>query len=198
MMKMMDGKTHECCCGGHPDGEKPNEEACEADAVKMNAGVKDALDAQMNHELIAANAYRALSNWCTANEFSGFGTFFKNQATEEIEHAEKIMDHLLDQGELPRFTAQPKPRCCFESLLKAAVAALELEEANTRAIVEVYETAMAGKAYPTKILMEWFIEEQVEEEAWANRMVGLVKRAECPGALYNLDRHILKDLGGEG
>jgi len=191
---MMDGdKPHECCCGGKGHGHETEE--CECKAVKMDAELKELLDAQMNHEFLAASAYRALSIWCAAHDFDGFASFFKSQAEEEIEHAEKLMEHLLDLGEFPVLSGQAKPICCFGSLLDTAKMALELEELNTKGIIGVYEKAVAVKAYPTKILMEWFIDEQVEEEAWANKMVTLVERASCAGALYSLDRHIVKDLG---
>ena len=56
---------------------------------------------QLNHELSAAHAYQALSIWCAARNFTGFASFFAKQAGEEREHAEKMIDHLIDRGATP-------------------------------------------------------------------------------------------------
>ncbi len=164
----------------------------------MNQKVIDALHSQIDKERDASITYDALSIWCSANDFPGFAEFFKKQAEEEREHTEKIIEHMLDLGVMPVLNATKAPPSQFKNLLEVAKAALAHEKANTAGVVETYEIALAEKDYPTRNLMNWFIDEQVEEEVWANRMVTLVERATCAGSIYTLDRHIVKDLtGGE-
>ena len=69
-----------------------------------------------------------------------------------------------------------------------------MEQANTKGINAVYEAAVAAKDYPAQILMQWFISEQVEEEAWCAQMIDRVAAATCAGSVAELDRHIVKYL----
>ena len=75
-----------------------------------------------------------------------------------------------------------------------AAPALQMEQANTKGINAVYEAAVAAKDYPAQILMQWFISEQVEEEAWCAQMIDRVAAATCAGSVAELDRHIVKYL----
>ncbi|MDH7501393.1 MAG: ferritin [Verrucomicrobiota bacterium] len=164
---------------------------------KIPAKVLAELNRQFNYELGAAHSYRALALWCTEQNLKGFAAFFAQQADEEQEHANKIAQHLLDRGALPEMTAIPAPKQDFKTLLEAAQHAQRMEQGNTQGINAVYETAVAAKDYPAQVLMQWFINEQVEEEAWAAEMVARVEAATCGGALLDLDRHIVKLLKGE-
>ena len=156
------------------------------------------LNRQLNHELGAAHAYQALSIWCAARNFTGGAAFFTNQAGEEREHAAKMIDHLLDRGATPELAALPAPKCEHASLLDIALQAQAMEEANTCGINAVYEAALAAKDYPVQVLMHWFINEQVEEEAWCAELVDRVKSASCAGSLSDLDRHIVRLLARDG
>jgi ferritin len=155
------------------------------------------LNRQLNHELSAAHAYQALSIWCAARNYTGFASFFATQAGEEREHAAKMIEHLLDRGATPALDALPAPQGAHASLLDIALHAQAMEVANTRGIHAVYEAALAAKDYPIQVLMHWFINEQVEEEAWCAAMVDRVKSASCAGSLADLDRHIVRLLAGD-
>jgi len=162
------------------------------------AQVLTELNRQLNHELSAAHAYHALSIWCAARNFTGCASFFAKQAGEERGHAEKMIGHLLDRGTTPELAALPAPQGDHASLLDIALHAQAMEEANTRGIHAVYEAALAARDYPVQILMHWFINEQVEEEAWCAALVDRVKSATCAGSLAELDRHVVRLLTGDG
>ncbi len=155
------------------------------------------LNRQLNHELAAAHAYQAVAVWCASENLSGFTEFFEKQADEEREHAQKIIDHLLDRQVRPQLGPLPAPPQEFPSLLEVAAKALEMEQANTRGINAVYEAALAAKDYPAQVLMHWFINEQVEEEAWASEMIDRVRAASCAGGMAQLDRHIMRYLADD-
>lgn len=152
------------------------------------------LSKQADHERFAASAYTALANWCENEDFSGFAEFFHKQAAEELEHAAKFHKHMVDRSTLPMLGALDAPACQFDSLPAAARAALQLEVANTAGIHTAYAMAVDKADYPAQTLLHWFIAEQVEEEAWANKMVTMATRAACSGAILYLDRHIVKAL----
>lgn len=162
---------------------------------KIPAKVLAELNRQLNHELGAAHNYRALSFWCADQNLKGFAAFFAKQAAEEQAHADRIAEHLLDRGAPPDLTAIAAPKQGYKSLLEIAQQAQALEQANTQGIHAVYEAALAAKDYPAQVLMHWFINEQVEEEAWTVEMVARVQAATCAGSLSDLDRHIEKLLG---
>ena len=165
--------------------------------TKIPAKVLGELNRQLNQELSAAHAYRALAAWCEDQNFQGFARLLAKQTVEEQEHAEKIISHLLDRGVLPELAAIPAPKQHFRSLLEVAHQAQSMEQANTQGINAVFETAQAAKDYPAQVLMHWFINEQVEEEAWCQEMHDRVKSASCAGGLSDLDRHIERYLDGE-
>ena len=69
-----------------------------------------------------------------------------------------------------------------------------LERANTAGINAAYQVALKANDYATQVMLHWFISEQVEEEAWSDKMLVKVQEATCPGALQMLDHHIIKEL----
>lgn len=156
------------------------------------------LNRQLNQELGASHNYLALSLWCTARNFTGFASYFATQSSEERIHAQKLIDHVIDRGAQPELAALSAPPKEFSSLLDLALQAQAMEQANTKGINAVYEAALAAKDYPAQVLMHWFINEQVEEEAWCDEMIDRVKAASCAGSLSDLDRHIVRHLTGDG
>ena len=155
------------------------------------------LTRQLNQELNAAHGYLAMSVWCTAQNLKGMARFFAKQAGEEREHAGKIISHLIDRGVPVELEALPAPKQDFPALLDLALHAQAMEQGNTQGINAVFATALAAKDYPAQVLMHWFINEQVEEEAWAAELVGRVKGATGAGSLADLDRHIEKLLASD-
>jgi ferritin len=155
------------------------------------------LQRQLNQELNAAHAYKAVSIWCAFQNLNGFARFFAKQSGEELTHAQKFIDHLVNRNTPAVLAALPAPKQDFASLLEVAKQTLAMEQGNTRGINAVFEAAVAAKDYPAQVLMHWFINEQVEEEAWATELIDRVERADCAGSREQLDRHIEKILGGE-
>jgi ferritin len=107
------------------------------------------------------------------------------------------MKHVHDRGVVPELAAIAAPKQNFKSLLEVVEQAQAMEQANTRGINAIYEAAVAARDYPAQVLMHWFINEQVEEEAWAAELVDRVRAATCAGSLLELDRHVEKLLGGD-
>lgn len=165
----------------------------------MNESIKQAILDQANHELFAANSYLAMAMWCEDRDYKGFAKFFYEQASEEREHAQRFFKHLLDRSVCPTVSPMEAPKSEFNSLRNIAEHAQALERQNSENIHRCYQICEEVSDYPSKPMLLEFIAEQVEEEAWAGTMVTLANRAECSGATYALDRHIIKDLAdGEG
>jgi len=161
---------------------------------KIASKVSEELNRQMNHELGASHSYLALSAWCAVRNLKGFAQHFSKQAAEEQIHAQKILKHLVDRDIAPELAALAAPKREFKTLLEIALQAQAMEHGNTQGINAVYEAALTAKDYPAQVLMHWFINEQVEEEAWASEMVDRIQSATCAGSLSDLDRHIERML----
>lgn len=165
-------------------------------AVKPTVLVE--IQRQFNYELSAAQGYLAMALWCEDQNYQGFADYFYKQVEEEREHAKKLMAHLMARGVLPELQSIQAPKGKYASLLEVAKQAQSMEQANTQGIHAAYEAALAAKDYPAQVCLQWFINEQVEEEDWTDEMVERVSRATCAGALTDLDRHLDKVLGGGG
>jgi ferritin len=161
---------------------------------KITSEVVAELTRQFNQELSAAHSYRALSLWCEQANLKGFARYFAKQAGEELEHASKMTSHLIDRDVLPQTQAIPAPKTDFASLLDLARHAQAMEARNTEGINAVYEAGLQAKDYAVQVLMHWFINEQVDEEAWCLEMVERIEAATCAGGLSDLDRHIERYL----
>jgi len=164
----------------------------------MKNEVIESLESQATHELAASQAYLAMSCWCEVAHYSGYAEFFRQQSAEEISHANKLLGFLVERDVVPAIGAIPAPAHAFESILAVAKLACDLERANTSGIHACYKASLVAEDYPTQVMLHWFIAEQVEEEAWSDKMLAKTKQASCAGALTYLDRHIIKELAGSG
>jgi ferritin len=161
-------------------------------------GIKPAvvteIQRQMNHEYGAAHAYTALAMWCDEQNLKGFARFFHKQSGEEREHAQRFADHLLDRGVLPELRELPAPKTRFKNLLEVAQHARSMEQANTQGILKTHQAAIKANDHAAQVALQWFITEQVEEEAWCDEMVQRVEAAGSGVGLMALDRHIERFL----
>lgn len=160
----------------------------------ISAKVITEIQRQFNHELGAAHAYTALATWCADQNLKGFARFFHKQSGEEREHAQRFMDYLNDRGVMPELTAIAAPKTKFKTLLEVAKHARAMEQLNTEGIHAVYAVALKAGDVASQVMVQWFITEQVEEEAWCDEMVARVEAAQGGGGLVFLDRHIEKYL----
>ena len=160
----------------------------------MEQAVIHAIEKQTTLELFAAHSYLALAYWSDVRQYSGFAEFFHQQVQEERMHADKFLKFLADRDVVPTIGEVGQPRNKFKDLQEAAKFVYDLERTNTAGINAAYETALKAKDYATQVLLHWFINEQVEEEAWTDKLLVKAQEATCPGALHMLDHHIVKEL----
>ena len=164
---------------------------------KSNALVTE-LQRQMNHEFGAAHAYTALAVWCYDRNLKGFARYFYKQSGEERMHAQKFIDFLHDRAFFPELTAVPGPKTKFKTLVEVAQHARAMERENTAGIQRAYEAALKQKDYAAQVLLHWYIQEQVEEEAWCDEMVARAESSTTEGGMQALDRHIERYLADRG
>lgn len=130
----------------------------------MNETVRDLINEQITHEFYAAYLYLAMAAHFEDQNYEGFSQWFRMQAKEEEAHAMKLFDFLVERGARIELKQIDKPPVEFGSPVDAFRAALEHERKVTGLINKIYEAALEAKDYPSQVMLQWFIEEQVEEE----------------------------------
>ena len=151
--------------------------------------MQEAFDAQINEELFSAHLYLAMSIHCEAQSFKGFGAWLRAQHQEELEHASKLIEHVLARGGKPTLKAIREPSASFGSIPKVFEAVVAHERHITAQVHKLYELALAEKDVAAQLLMQWYVNEQVEEEATATEIHEKLKMVgDRPGSALYLDK----------
>jgi ferritin len=137
--------------------------------------IEAALNQQINHELASAYNYLAMSAHFEHINMTGMARWMDLQREEENEHAMRLVKYVLARGGKVQLEAVDKPRTNFTSIIEVFEAALKSEQDNTRAINELYSLAVSVKDYATQSSLQWFLDEQVEEESLMDETLALVK-----------------------
>jgi ferritin len=154
----------------------------------MNEKILNALNDQIRQEFVAFYTYLSISAWLEANDWPGFAKWMRNHSEEEQMHAMKIYDYVFERNGQVTLQALEQPPTEFDSVRSAFEAALEHERKVTAMINRIYALAQEEKDYPTVILMEWYVEEQVEEEKIVGDALVLINRAgDDPFKLMQID-----------
>lgn len=143
----------------------------------VNGKISKKLNKQLNLELSAEYAYLGMAAWCETNDWPGFTLWFKGQAEEEREHAMKIYQYILDQGQAVELQDIKAEKASYSSLLEVMKSALKHEQKVSKSYYEFIEIVRKEKDYATEIFLSWFVTEQVEEEALIGSLVEKLKRA---------------------
>ena len=141
----------------------------------VNRAFLKALFTQLNHEFYSAYLYLAMSAYCSHLEFNGAADWLKLQYEEEHMHATKIYNYLVEQGVQVELQALPKPPSDFGSLLEVFTSSLQHEQAMTARLNNLSDQALKEKDHATYNLLQWFVNEQVEEEATVGGIISKLK-----------------------
>jgi ferritin len=161
--------------------------------------VEKALNTQINEEMYSAYLYLAMSAKFEEQNLSGFARWMQFQAQEEMGHAMKIYGFIHERGGTVDLKEVKAPAKKFESPLEAFEAAYKHEQHITGCIDKLVNLAIEEGDHATQIFLQWFVNEQVEEEASADEVVQKLKLAgDHRGALFMLDRELgARGSGGE-
>lgn len=155
----------------------------------MDKPIQDAINEQIAAELHSSYLYLAMSAHFMEQNYNGFGQWMRAQADEELQHAMRLYEYLLDRGGHVKLGAVDAPPEEFGTPLEIFEAALAHEREVTASIHAIYELARDHKDFATEIELQWFVTEQVEEEATTELAVQQLARAGSDvSALLMLDR----------
>lgn len=154
----------------------------------MNQKVQDAINEQIAAEFYASYLYLSMMAYFEAESLGGFAQWMRIQAAEEHGHAMKLVDFLIERGGRVQLRAIDRPMAEFESPLAVMQAALDHEHGVTERINDLYELSLTERDYAAQVMLQWFVTEQVEEEASAGAIVDqLTLAGDSGGALLMLD-----------
>lgn len=157
----------------------------------LDPAIEKALNQQINNELKAWYNYLAMSAYFDGLNLSGFAGFMDAQAQEEQTHAHRLFRYVLDRGGRVELQTISPPSDDISSITDAFHKAVASEKTNTRAIHELYELARKCNDYATIAALQWFLDEQVEEEKIFEDVLSRLDRAgDDAGALFILDQQL--------
>ncbi len=140
--------------------------------------MQDAMNAQIKAELESAYLYLSMAAYFERSNLPGFAHWMRVQYSEEVKHAMKFFDHLLERGGQVVLQGLAQPENNFSSAQQIFEKTYSHEQLVTSLINKLYELALAEKDYPAQVLLQWYINEQVEEEASASHILETLKMAE--------------------
>lgn len=155
----------------------------------MSERLADAYAEQISLELASSHAYLQLAAYFADASLTGFESWMRAQAEEERLHALKFFDFVLDRGNAIELGPIPGPGGLPGSPLEAFETALAHERKVTESIRNLYELAQEEGDSASYTLLQWFLTEQVEEEATVGEIVDQLRFADNnPAAVLMLDR----------
>lgn len=159
--------------------------------------MQDAINQQIQAEFYSAYIYLSMSAYFETLNLSGIASWLRVQFSEEQAHALKLYDYVIERGGEVELMAIDKPRSTWESPLAAFNEVLKHEQHVTALINGLYETAVAEKDYASQIMLQWFISEQVEEEANASQVIVDLERIEAHETAVLMLDHQMAKRGGD-
>ena len=158
--------------------------------------MQDAVNEQINKELYSSYLYLSMAAYFENKNLPGFAKWLHVQTDEERGHGMKFYQHLVDRGGRVMLQAIAAPATEWKSYLDVFKEVQAHEEDVTASINSLYELALKEKDYPMQVLLQWYINEQVEEEKNAAEIVQQLELIDAHGtAVLMLDKQLGKRGG---
>ena len=156
----------------------------------LNKKVEDLCNRQVEREGYSSNLYLAMASWAEINGFSGVAGWLYAQSDEERMHMLKFIKYINERGGKAIMPAIKQPPVEFKTIQEVFVEVLKHEEFVTASINEIVGLTLGEKDFNTHNFLQWFVMEQVEEEASARTILDKIKLLGNKN-LYELDRDIM-------
>jgi ferritin len=139
--------------------------------MPISKKLNEAFNNQIKEELESAYVYLSMSVWLDEHCYTNLADWYHHQAIEEYEHAEKFMKFILEAGGTVELKDIKKPKSDWKSVEEIVETGLEHEKYITGKIHELVKLADEDKDPLPRSLLQWFVDEQVEEEASADELL---------------------------
>lgn len=158
----------------------------------INEKLEKAINEQINKEIFSSYLYLSMASYLADLGLSGFANWMRIQVQEEAAHAMGLYDYLIERGGSVELEAVAKPQTTWNNILHVFEATLEHEQFVTKSLNELADVADEVKDRAAASFLQWYINEQVEEESTAEDIINKLKLIDSDGnALFMLD----KDMG---
>jgi len=141
----------------------------------INKKIEEAFNKQINEEMYSSYLYLSMAAWFDSINLKGFSHWMKAQAQEEMFHAMKFFNHIIERGGDVALAAIAEPKKKWKSPLNVYEEALNHEKHITQCIEDLMDLAVEEKDHAGQNLLKWFVDEQVEEEDTFSEMVEKLK-----------------------
>lgn len=157
----------------------------------MKTKVIDAINNQIKAEEESSRLYFAMANWCETHGFAGSATYLYQHADEERMHMVKLVKYLNERGAHAKTMALEEPQNEWPDIKSVFKGVLLHERKVTELINNLYEVCLTEKDYLTSNFLQWYIQEQVEEEASAHTVLDKLELASTSqGGLFHFDKEM--------
>jgi len=157
--------------------------------MEVSEKVRKGFNKQINAEFYASYLYLSMSAYFESEGLKGFAGWMRKQAEEEREHAMKFYKHLVERGSRVELTQIDGPKTEWKSALEAAQDALGHEKKVTKMIHDLVVMSEGEKDYAANNLLQWFVDEQVEEEEQTRDMIKKIEMVDkSTSGLLMLDK----------
>jgi ferritin len=159
--------------------------------------MQEALNKHANAEFYSSYLYLSMSAYLQSLNLAGFAHWMRVQAQEELAHAMKFYDHVIERGGRVTLQAVEAPQHQWDSPLAAFEDAYRHEQKVTSLINQLVDEAVQTKDHATNGFLQWFVSEQVEEEASVDAIVQKLKLVgDSPGGLFMIDHRLGERASG--
>ncbi len=157
----------------------------------LSKTMQDVINKQIARELDAAYTYLGIAAYCSQEQYNGFANYFRVQTQEELFHASKMITFVLDAGGKIDLPSIASAKTEFGSLMDVLDASIAHEKENTKGVHEVADLAITEKDHATRTFFDWFVTEQVEEEANFEQLIHQLKLVGQDGqGVYLMDKEL--------
>lgn len=158
----------------------------------LNKKIEKAYNDQINAEFWSAYLYLSMAAWFESQNLSGFANWMYVQYQEENTHAQKFYRYVIERGGNIELKPIAKVQTSWKNATDAFKDTLAHERKVTAMINNLVNIAMEIKDHASVSFLNWYVDEQVEEESNAERLLSTLERIEkdAPGAMYMLDKEL--------
>ncbi len=161
--------------------------------MNMKPRMLEALNKQINAELYSSYLYLSMAAYCQTLGLRGFAHWLRSQESEERGHAMKFFGYIQDRGGTVSLRAIAQPEAAWKSPLKVFEAVCEHEAKVTAMIHELVDVAATLHDHATGVMLQWFVSEQVEEEATAAEILQKLEQiGDSTAGLMVLDQQLMQ------
>lgn len=159
----------------------------------LDPKINDAINEQVGEEFYSAYLYLSMAAYYESIDLAGFAHWMYAQYQEELEHGNKLYDYINDRDGRVKLKQIDAPQSEWDSPLAAFEAALAHEQHITQKINQLTSLAIEKSDHATQVYLQWFINEQVEEEKTARDIINDIKRIQnSPDGIFMMDRELAK------